>query len=134
MTSLSFDFQPDVRPLAARLRPLKLADYVGQQHLLGPGTPLKRAIESGKVTSLILWGPPGTGKTTLAELIAAHADAPASADLARVASRLPHAFANLASAALSEALTAAARGEAPQRSEIQLRYPSPPRGVDGRGV
>ncbi|WP_333797732.1 replication-associated recombination protein A [Rheinheimera sp.] len=75
MNSLSFDFQPDVRPLAARLRPLTLADYVGQQHLLGPGTPLKRAIESGKVTSLILWGPPGTGKTTLAELIAAHADA-----------------------------------------------------------
>lgn len=75
MNSLSFDFQPDVRPLAARLRPLKLADYVGQQHLLGPGTPLQRAIESGKVTSLILWGPPGTGKTTLAELIAAHADA-----------------------------------------------------------
>ena len=66
--------------------------------------------------------------------IAAHADAPASADLARVASRLPHAFANLASAALREALTAAARGESPQRSEIQLRYPSPPRGVDGRGV
>ena len=66
--------------------------------------------------------------------IAAHADAPASADLARVASRLPHAFANLASTALSEALAAAARGEAPQRSEIQLRYPSPPRGVDGRGV
>ena len=75
MSSLSFDFQPDVRPLAARLRPLKLADYVGQQHLLGPGTPLQRAIESGKVTSLILWGPPGTGKTTLAELIAGHADA-----------------------------------------------------------
>jgi len=66
--------------------------------------------------------------------ITAHADAPASADLARVASRLPHAFANLASAALSEALAAAARGESPQRSEIQLRYPSPPRGVDGRGV
>ena len=66
--------------------------------------------------------------------IAAHADAPASADLARVASRLPHAFANLASTALSEALAAAARGESPQRSEIQLRYPSPPRGVDGRGV
>jgi tRNA threonylcarbamoyladenosine biosynthesis protein TsaB len=66
--------------------------------------------------------------------IVAHTDAPASADLARVASRLPHAFANLASTALSEALAAAARGESPQRSEIQLRYPSPPRGVDGRGV
>jgi tRNA A37 threonylcarbamoyladenosine modification protein TsaB len=66
--------------------------------------------------------------------IAAHADAPTSADLARVASRLPHAFAKLASPALSEALTAAARGEAPQRNEINLRYPSPPRGADRRGV
>ncbi|OBP15009.1 recombination factor protein RarA [Rheinheimera sp. SA_1] len=75
MTSLSFDFLPDVRPLAARLRPLKLADYVGQQHLVGPGTPLRQAIEAGRVTSLIFWGPPGTGKTTLAELVASHADA-----------------------------------------------------------
>ncbi len=66
--------------------------------------------------------------------IAAHAEAPASADLARVSSRLPHAFAKLASPALSEALAAAARGEAPQRSEIQLRYPSPPRGTGGRGI
>lgn len=66
--------------------------------------------------------------------IAAYADAPASADLARVASRLPYAFARLASSALSEALAAAARGETPQRSEIRLRYPSPPRGADGRGV
>lgn len=66
--------------------------------------------------------------------VAAHADAPASADLARVASRLPHAFAHLASTALSEALTAAARGVPPLRGEVKLRYPSPPRGVDGRGV
>ncbi len=66
--------------------------------------------------------------------IAAHADAPASTDLARVASRLPHAFAKLASAPLSEALAAAARGEETQASEIQLRYPSPPRGADERGV
>jgi len=75
VTSFSFDFLPDVRPLAARLRPLKLADYVGQQHLVGPGTPLRQAIEAGRVTSLIFWGPPGTGKTTLAELVASHADA-----------------------------------------------------------
>ncbi|MBU2178459.1 MAG: replication-associated recombination protein A [Gammaproteobacteria bacterium] len=75
MTSLSFDFMPDVRPLAARLRPLQLADYVGQQHLVGPGTPLRQAIEAGRVTSLIFWGPPGTGKTTLAELVASHAEA-----------------------------------------------------------
>jgi len=66
--------------------------------------------------------------------VAAHADAPASADLARVASRLPHAFAHLASTALSEALTAAARGVPPLRGEVKLRYQSPPRGVDGRGV
>ena len=64
--------------------------------------------------------------------ITAHADAPASADLPSVASRLPHALARLASTALSEVLTSAARGEAPQRSEIHLRYPSPPRGADGR--
>jgi putative ATPase len=75
VSSLSFDFQPDVRPLAARLRPVKLEHYIGQQHLLGQGTPLRQAIEAGRVTSLILWGPPGTGKTTLAELIAGHADA-----------------------------------------------------------
>jgi tRNA A37 threonylcarbamoyladenosine modification protein TsaB len=66
--------------------------------------------------------------------IAAHGDAPASADLARVAERLPHAFASLAAAALREAIAAASRGETPQRSEIQLRYPSPPRGAEGRGA
>lgn len=64
--------------------------------------------------------------------IAAHEDAPTSANLTRVASRLPHAFASLAAPALREALAAAARGEAPQRSEVQLRYPSPPRGADGK--
>ena len=48
MSSLSFDFQPDVRPLAARLRPVKLEHYIGQQHLLGQGTPLRQAIEAGR--------------------------------------------------------------------------------------
>lgn len=70
MSNLSFSFAPDVRPLAARLRPKNLQEYVGQQHLLGPGTPLRRAIEAGQLNSLIFWGPPGTGKTSLAELIA----------------------------------------------------------------
>ncbi|MEN3158324.1 replication-associated recombination protein A [Alkalimonas sp. NCh-2] len=75
MSTLNFDFNDDVRPLAARMRPQSLADYVGQQHLLAPGLPLHQAIEQGKVFSLILWGPPGTGKTTLAEIIARHAEA-----------------------------------------------------------
>ncbi|MEE2025245.1 replication-associated recombination protein A [Alkalimonas mucilaginosa] len=75
MSTLNFDFNDDVRPLAARMRPQSLADYVGQQHLLAPGLPLRQAIEQGKVFSLILWGPPGTGKTTLAEIIARHAEA-----------------------------------------------------------
>lgn len=58
-------------PLAARLRPQTLAAMAGQQHLLGPGRPLSRMLESGRVHSMVLWGPPGTGKTTLAGLLAA---------------------------------------------------------------
>ncbi|MGH8294740.1 MAG: replication-associated recombination protein A [Steroidobacteraceae bacterium] len=57
------------------MRPRSLAEVAGQQHLLAPGKPLRRAIESGQLHSLILWGPPGTGKTTLARLIAKRADA-----------------------------------------------------------
>lgn len=57
-------------PLAERMRPQSLDDYVGQRHLVGPGAVLRRMIESGRVNSFILWGPPGVGKTTLARIIA----------------------------------------------------------------
>ncbi|HZK64068.1 MAG TPA: AAA family ATPase, partial [Puia sp.] len=57
-------------PLAERLRPHSLDQLVGQQHLTGKGSILRNAIEQGKVPSMILWGPPGTGKTTIAQIIA----------------------------------------------------------------
>lgn len=76
MSNLSLDFgQADHRPLAARMRPQRIEQYVGQRHILGDGKPLRRALESGHLHSMILWGPPGTGKTSLAELAAQYANA-----------------------------------------------------------
>jgi putative ATPase len=63
------------RPLADRMRPRTLDEFVGQQHILGPGKPLRRQIETGRLGSLILWGPPGVGKTTLASLVAENSNA-----------------------------------------------------------
>jgi putative ATPase len=65
----------ELKPLAERMRPANLDEIVGQERLLGPGTPLRRAIEAGRVYSMVLWGPPGCGKTTLALLLAKYANA-----------------------------------------------------------
>ena len=70
MNPPAFDFASDKAPLAARMRPRTLDEYVGQSALLGSGRALRGAIERDAVPSMILWGPPGTGKTTLAEIVA----------------------------------------------------------------
>ena len=70
MEQASFFERTVPEPLAARLRPSSLDEYVGQEHLVGPGRPLRKFIENDLVSSMILWGPPGVGKTTLARIIA----------------------------------------------------------------
>jgi putative ATPase len=75
-----FEFNQSVNsaeflPLAAKMRPVTVDEYFGQQHIIGPNTPLRNALLRKQCHSMILWGPPGTGKTTLAELVALHCDA-----------------------------------------------------------
>ena len=65
-----------LQPLAERLRPKNLDEYIGQEHLVGPGAVLRRMIDGGKISSFILWGPPGVGKTTLAHIISQQLQAP----------------------------------------------------------
>jgi putative ATPase len=75
MDDLFADATPGYEPLAARMRPRNLDEYAGQQHLLAPGKPLRLALEQGVAHSMIFWGPPGVGKTTLARLMARQIDA-----------------------------------------------------------
>src|SRR5918996_343077 len=69
-TAITQPNAPFSAPLASRMRPRDLREFVGQSHLLGPGQPLRRAIEADRIQSLIFYGPPGTGKTSLAQIIA----------------------------------------------------------------
>ena len=63
-------------PLAERMRPTSLEEYIGQSHIVGKDAPLRKAIDNGMIPSILLWGPPGVGKTTLAQLIAKQLDRP----------------------------------------------------------
>jgi len=74
-TESAEDFQTSTAPLADRMRPKELGEFVGQEHILGPGKVLRKAIDKGELFSFILWGPPGSGKTTLAHIVAQKTDA-----------------------------------------------------------
>src|SRR2546430_11003893 len=69
-------FQRSAEPLAARMRPTTLDEFLGQEHLLAPGKPLGELIRRGEIGSCIFWGPPGSGETTLARVIARYPDPP----------------------------------------------------------
>ncbi len=75
MNDLFSEESSDLRPLADRMRPQNLTEFHGQDHIMGEGKPLRKAIEADRLHSMIFWGPPGTGKTTLARLIAHHSGA-----------------------------------------------------------
>src|SRR5690606_27068345 len=96
-SSSLFSEADGLRPLAERMRPRTLDEVVGQSRLLEKGKPLRRAIEAGKLHSMILWGPPGCGKTTLALLLARYAEADFKA-ISAVLSGLPDVRAALAEA------------------------------------
>ncbi len=83
-----FSDSDDLKPLAERMRPRSLDEIVGQQRVVGPGKALRRALEAGKIHSMVLWGPPGCGKTTLALLVARYAEAEFKA-ISAVLSGLP---------------------------------------------